>query len=196
MPHPGRTTAVLFVCTGNIARSPMAEAVLAADLADRGVTDRIASAGTLTEGRSAADDGHAALVDDGLLDAAAHLRRHVSRRLSAAVVGDAELVVAMTRDHVLRVAEIEPAAVTRTFTLLELAELLDRAGPRRPGTTLADHVATLDPGRDARRVVVSGTSHDVPDPHGRGAAAFRATLARIRPPLHVLSRSLWPATDA
>jgi protein-tyrosine-phosphatase len=87
---------VVFVCTGNICRSPMAAAI-ARDLLDRaGRSDvEVASAGTF------ALDGHAP-TSDALNAASEHglsLNGHHAQQLTRELVAEADLVVGMEREH-------------------------------------------------------------------------------------------------
>jgi protein-tyrosine-phosphatase len=87
---------ILFVCTGNICRSPMAAAI-ARDALDRaGRFDvEVASAGTF------ALDGHVP-TSDAELAAEAHglsLDGHRAQQLTRELVEEADLVVGMEREH-------------------------------------------------------------------------------------------------
>jgi protein-tyrosine-phosphatase len=87
---------VLFVCTGNICRSPMAAAI-ARDLLERaGRTDVVvSSAGTYAlVGDGATGDALATAEEHGL-----HLDDHRARQLTADLVADADLVIGMRSDH-------------------------------------------------------------------------------------------------
>ena len=89
-------TSVLFVCTGNTCRSPLAEAFTRRGARLRGLELTVASAGTFAvEGTPAT--GHA-------LRAAARrgvdLSRHRSRFLSAEILSGVDLVVGMSPSHV------------------------------------------------------------------------------------------------
>ena len=87
---------ILFVCTGNTCRSPMAEAIARDELARRGwTTVRVGSAGI------AATDGSPA--SEGALEVSARygldLGAHRSRRLTPEVIDWADLVLAMGPSH-------------------------------------------------------------------------------------------------
>jgi protein-tyrosine phosphatase len=111
-------TRLLVVCTGNVCRSPAAERLLAARLGvDPGVS--IASAGTQALVGEPIDAAMAALVGEAGADTA----HFAARQLTAEDVRSADLVLAMTRRHREAVVALEPAAVRRTFLLLELAAL-------------------------------------------------------------------------
>ena len=89
---------VVFVCLGNICRSPMAERVAERAAADAGMTDvDFSSAGTISEEYDDPMDGRAAAVLEK------HGYRHAdhrARRVAEAQLETADLVVAMEDSHV------------------------------------------------------------------------------------------------
>ena len=88
---------VLFVCLGNICRSPTAEALLAAEVADRGLEDvvEVDSAGT--------GSWHVGEPPDRRMREAASRRGYElsgrARQVSPGELGSWDLVVAMDRDN-------------------------------------------------------------------------------------------------
>ena len=96
-PHsPGTTYNLLFVCTGNTCRSPMAEAVARAEAARRGWSHlRVASAGTGADhGAGAAAPAVAVAARRGL-----DLKAHRSAPLDAKLVEWADLILTMSPSH-------------------------------------------------------------------------------------------------
>jgi protein-tyrosine-phosphatase len=87
---------ILCVCTGNICRSPMAEALLRRRLEQQGLTGwQVESAGTwAVDGRPASRHAVQVMADQGI-DLTPHRSRAVNRRL----IADTDLVLTMTRDH-------------------------------------------------------------------------------------------------
>ncbi len=94
---------VLMVCTGNICRSPMAEGLLRAMLPAAGPIV-VESAGT----HALVDSGAAPLAVAVMADWGIDILRHRGRRLTASMVQDAGLVLAMEQFHVDALQEMAP----------------------------------------------------------------------------------------
>ena len=94
---------VLFVCTGNICRSPLAEVLLRHALGDRGVEGiDVSSAGTgAWDGAPASEGAYLVGVESGL-----DLSSHRARLLTRDLVQDADLILTMARHHRARVYEL------------------------------------------------------------------------------------------
>jgi len=92
----GTTYNILFVCTGNTCRSPMAEAVARAELQRRGWQHvQVASAGTTAEPGLAASPQAVGVAARRGIDLAAH----ASTPLDEARVGWADLILVMSPSH-------------------------------------------------------------------------------------------------
>jgi protein-tyrosine-phosphatase len=92
---------VLFVCTGNTCRSPLAEVLLRRVLAEErveGVT--VASAGTGAFGGEPASEGSYLVALEQGLDLAAHRARVLTREM----VAGSDLILAMGRNHLPKLA--------------------------------------------------------------------------------------------
>jgi protein-tyrosine-phosphatase len=91
---------ILFVCTGNTCRSPMAEAVARKIAIERGLSDvEATSAGTSAHDGSPASDG-ALLVG---LERNMDLGSHRAQTLTREMVQNADLVLAMGPHHLERI---------------------------------------------------------------------------------------------
>ncbi|HWN94300.1 MAG TPA: ribose 5-phosphate isomerase B [Methylomirabilota bacterium] len=111
---------VLFVCTGNICRSPMAEGLFKQAVRGRG-TYRVVSAGVgAVDGQLASDHAVRALREIGI-DITAHRSRH----LTADLVAQADYIFGMTHSHVDAIMLLYPQAAEKTFLLREFDETLD-----------------------------------------------------------------------
>lgn len=166
---------ILTVCTGNICRSPVAERLLQAALGD-GV--QIRSAGVRALVGAPIDPAMVTLLDGQGVRADGF----AARRLAPAEVRGAGLVLAMTRAHRAQIVEAVPSALRRCFTLLEFARIAGSpdlpaapAGP--PGVRMPALVALAGRHRGAGG---APDDEDVPDPYGRGTAAFEHAYALIR----------------
>ncbi|MCB1292208.1 MAG: low molecular weight phosphatase family protein [Mycobacterium sp.] len=149
---------ILFVCTGNICRSPTAERLAAALSAENAIPEfRASSAGTrAVMGHPVHPD--AARVLEGL---GGDPTGFAARQLTAKIATDADLVIAMTRTHRDAVLELAPRQLHRTFTLTEGAQLITEFDP-----AYVKELATL------RSRLRAEQSPDVPDPIGQDQEFF------------------------
>ena len=189
---------LLFVCTGNICRSPLAER-LAATLAEEALG---ASAATVLV-RSAGTDA----LDGKGMDArsASALRKlggdpegFVARTFTPAMAYGADLVLTMTRQHRRLVLAQAPRAMKRTFTLPEAAALMadaDLTGLRQlPLDQRAVELAVrLNEGRARRRPV---EADDVFDPIGQSSGIHEQVAARIARKIQPLAELLFATEQA
>ena len=168
---------VLFVCIGNVCRSPLGERLLAARLSEDGVAVRSAGVG--------------AMVGAGMTpEAAVHLEAYggsadgfVSRQLTPAMVDESDLVLTATTAIRSRVLEDSPGALRRTFPVLELAALLD--GVPMDG----DRAALVRAAAEERSRAVLD-DHDIPDPFGRGDQAHAIAAESMAAAVERISKTL------
>jgi protein-tyrosine phosphatase len=126
-------TTVLFVCSGNTCRSPMAEAIARdllmkklkvseMELEKKGIS--VISAGTFAApGQRATSQGVEALKSLGV-----DLSRHRSRTLSVELIHQADVIYTMGRSHAQVVRSLVPSAVDKTFTLDPDGDIEDPIG--------------------------------------------------------------------
>ena len=156
---------VLFVCTGNICRSPLGERLLRARL--HSSEFEVTSAGVMALVGNAMDPEAAAQLHALGGDPTGFAARQITEKM----IGHADLVLAATRAHRERILEERPGALRRTFTVLEFAELLRSAR----GTTPHELVSW-----SARhRSVSTLTDTDIPDPYRRGDAVHAEVAGLI-----------------
>ncbi|MFS0881888.1 low molecular weight protein arginine phosphatase [Metabacillus niabensis] len=105
-------TKVLFVCTGNTCRSPMAEALLKHLKTSEQI--EVKSAGVFAmDGNNASPNAIEALREKGIVC------EHQSSSLSPELVEWATIILTMTNSHKQSVIDYYPDAGRKTFTLTE-----------------------------------------------------------------------------
>jgi protein-tyrosine phosphatase len=180
-------TTVLFVCTGNICRSPIAAGLLAARLESSVTAIRVDSAGILDLNVPSPPEVVATGNDLGI-----DLANHRGRLLTIGDVKEASLILGMTRKHVREVVMMDPGAWTRTFTLRELVRRGQMMRPRDANQSLEDWLIFVNHGR--RMVDLQGKSKkdDIADPLGGSMRGYRVTAETIAGLVSELVRLAWP----
>ena len=109
---------ILFICTANICRSPMAHYLLQYHIESKNLRLRISSAGFLEGNRAISENSELVLKENGI-DAS----NHKSTQLSDEIVQDSWLVLTMTEQHKKMLQEKDQKVTGKVFTLLEFIEM-------------------------------------------------------------------------
>ncbi len=177
---------VLFICTGNICRSPMGEYLLRHRAEREGLPVLSLSAGlTLVD---EPPPPHALTV---LRNVGVDASGHRSRRLTPELVGATDLVIGMTGRHAKEAAVSDMDAISRIATLKEWARWAD-ARPRQPDEPIREYLASLTAGRSSAMVGTSGAAYDVEDPYKRRKKYYVRALNEIDEALERLVRGIFP----
>lgn len=126
---------VLFVCSGNICRSPMAAAYMQYRAAQQGLAHVVVeSAGTLEiEGAPAAEAAVRTLLEAGL-----DLSAHRSRGVTVADLRSSDFVIAMAAEHLEELDRLQAPGRERRLLLRAFEE---GPSPRPDPPDLADPIA-------------------------------------------------------
>ena len=124
---------VLFVCTGNTCRSPMAEGIAKRLLAEmkrvpidqlEAAGVRVRSAGTMTGGGSAASPEAVEAMKQVGID----INQHTSSALTEDLIQDADAIYTMTDSHRQGVLMLSPSAAEKTQRLDPATDVMDPIG--------------------------------------------------------------------
>ena len=119
---------VLFVCSGNTCRSPLAEGVARSLLQNESREFEVSSAGTFAMDGGCASSGSLEVARENGLD----LESFTTQRLTSEVLDRADLVLVMEPGHRSGVLGLSPVADTKTWLLGEVS------GHRGPEAAVAD----------------------------------------------------------
>ncbi len=167
---------VLFVCTGNICRSPIAHGLLEHRVKGlEGAAIEVRSAGTWgRNGNSATREAVAAAAGLGI-DIAAHRASKFTGELGAW----ADLIITMTTEQSEEVRELVPDASPKTFTLKELVAILGSL-PQAAATSREDLLKRI---AEADRARENGfeppVDLDVSDPLGHSETVYQAVAHEL-----------------
>ncbi|MCZ7536679.1 MAG: hypothetical protein M5T61_12790 [Acidimicrobiia bacterium] len=177
------------MCTANVCRSPMAEALLRLHLRAAAVSATAASAGTRAE-ESLPAAPYARRAVPGLGE-------HRSRRLTSEMISAADLVLAMANEHLREVVAAEPDSFVRSFTLRDFAARAARHGARSAGETFSEWVAAVAADRSVSDLVAttSPAADDIADPMGGELVDHQITAAELSHLLRDLVTLAWPPQE-
>jgi len=171
---------VLVVCTANHCRSPMAAQFLRSAAQGRFGAGHwvIQSAGTdVDAGRPLHQFAEAVLVERS-----SFFPGHGAVALTRESILAADLILTAAREHRARVVTMAPAAVGRSFTILQFARLVNQV----PTITSSDaeelgRVLVVE-AKFARGTLqpIPPDEDDLPDPMGRPLPAFRECADRLQ----------------
>jgi protein-tyrosine-phosphatase len=175
---------ILFVCTGNTCRSPLAEGMLRHMLQREQIDAEVRSAGvSAVSGSPISSHSSAILKEAGIQD------NLTSRALDQTDIEWADLILTMTMGHKATVIHRHPYAVEKIFTLKEFVEddpdMLAAAEVREKlAVDLQMKQALSQPITDEERTRMarlnrSISDYDISDPFGGSLNTYRITADEI-----------------
>lgn len=183
------TFTVLFVCTGNICRSPVAERLFQSRISlDADVAVSSAGTGALV-GWEIDRPSAVALRELGVAP-----EGHAGQRLTADLVRESDLILTAERAHRAAVVRLDPSAARRAFTMREFGRLAE-AVPLISGIEDPDELRSRVAEIAAQRGLVPAApggpgSDDVGDPFGADVEMARRTAAQISEAVEQAIRAL------
>lgn len=161
---------ILFVCTGNIARSAGAQ-YLAELMLQEGSTWTFNSAGT----GAIVGSGVARHVDTELAERGATYDQHVAKQITERLVKESALVLVMEKEHLDWIVHEWPQYRSKVHLLCQMARVQKQAGKR------VDPVAFMMQ-YDAEPLA----EDEVDDPYLRGPDAAKVAIQRIQEALDIV----------
>lgn len=168
---------VMFVCTGNICRSPMAHGLMRHAIEERGCEGvEVVSAGTWAYRGSAATVEAVETVRKRGVD----LSAHQSQPIEVDDLHAADVIVVMTSVHVRELVGLAPEIVDRIVMMKELREIDPLPVPS--DARRDEKLAALLGGRRPKR----RRGLDVDDPMGLPISAYERCVGEIQEGVDVL----------
>jgi protein-tyrosine-phosphatase len=165
---------VLFLCTGNRCRSPVAEGFVR-QLAG-GLPLEVSSAGLL-------DLGPAPALPEVLRAARAvglDVSDHRARPLATVDLDDIDLVVGLERSHVAAAVVEKGAPFAEVFTFAEIVRLLERVGPGDERDPVAHARHAVSRAHEARQGEDFVPGEDISDPFGGPERGYVTMATQVR----------------
>lgn len=135
---------ILVVCVGNICRSPTAEALLKAKLADKGIKVSSAGLGALV------DKPVDATATEVMTSNGYELADHKARQVTSSMLHEADLILAMEARHIQLIHAMAPESRGKTLLIGKWLEGREVPDPYRQQLPAFEHVfRMLDKATDA-----------------------------------------------
>ena len=182
-------TSVLFVCTGNICRSPIAEFYLRELLSpDEGIV--VSSAGThALHGEKMPQRG----IDHANQLGLNGIERHRARTLSEMEIASSSLILTMTLEQRRAVIELVPSAMRKTFSVREFARIsgfTQAVNSSESFQSSAEFVRSFAEARGVAGAAEDPARDEVVDPYREPDEVWQRCLQQLIPALDVIGERI------
>jgi len=176
---------VLFVCTANICRSPMAAALFAKSAHGHQASDAYSASAGFLEGGRPVHESVRKLLDERGID----VTRKKSQKLSADIVDHADVILTMTSEHARGVVSRFPRSISDVYTLRHFGSVV---APRSRAQTTRQW---LDQTNAANRRAYLGDDVllDIPDPIGHDFKVFSGLATELENSIGWIMDCAYPA---
>ena len=182
---------VLFVCTGNICRSPMGELMFPLFFHDDSITTDSAGVQGLID--SPIDPSSARLMQMDGIDTSAFR----SKRLTPQLAMGSDLVLCFTERQRQKIIELAPRMRSRTFLLTDFADLCAYCAQNNliEGDMLEDRLDSVLANASLVRPMLP-PAREIDDPYRKDFPAFETAHAQIGEAFANIAAALEPAKGA
>ncbi|MEO7804325.1 MAG: hypothetical protein ABIS18_08105 [Actinomycetota bacterium] len=177
---------ILFVCTGNICRSPMALGFAQSIAAKCRLPISLSSAGLLSSGNAATEEAVKVMAEQDI-----DISPHISTTLDVALSRGPNFVIAMANAHLNETISRDPSLRPRTFTLKDFVRRA-RAMGQRDGP-MEGYLSALGRGRSLSEMASAlASDDDIEDPFGGPMSQYRECAIEIRSLVEDMIEHLYP----
>lgn len=175
---------ILFVCTGNICRSPMGELMLSHYLNDPDI--EVDSAGTRGLDNHAIDPSSAKLMDQAGIDSSAFR----SKRITPQLADSADLILCFEPHQRQDIATLAPRASRRTFLLPDFANMCAYCAQQGfiTGSTRQEKIESVIDNASMIRPMLPVPA-SIEDPHRKDFPVFQKAYDQISQALTMIARA-------
>jgi ribose 5-phosphate isomerase B len=147
------------------------------------------SAGFVKAGRPATREAIEVMAEMGV-----DISQHRSALVRDVIGSKPDLIICMTRQHLRSTVEIDPSALSRTFTLDEIVELAERHVSRLESETASEFLGRIS-SRSISELTKANTKGDIADPIGQSIEVYRHCASELSHMVGICASLLWPTED-